>query len=99
MATVYVSFGQVGARGLRDDVEVYTSGSLRSETITSSGTSAPGALVAAQRDMVQVFCATSVYVTLAPTPEAAATNSLLVPAGVPAYIAAQAGDKVAVLDA
>ena len=99
MATVYVSMGQVGARGLRDDVEVYTSGSLRSEEITSSGTSAAGSLVAVQRDMVQVFCASAVYVTLAPTPTAAATNSLLVPAGIPAYIAANAGDRVAVLDA
>jgi hypothetical protein len=99
MATVYVSMGQVGARGLREDVEVYAAGSLRSETITSSGTSAAGSLAAVARDMVQVFCATSVYVTLAPTPVAAAGNSILVPAGIPTHIAARVGDRVAVLDA
>jgi hypothetical protein len=91
--------GQVGARGLREDVEVYVSGSLRSETITSSGTSEAGELVAVNRDMVQVFCDTAVYVTLAATPVAAATNSIYVPAGVAVHIAAQAGDIVAALDA
>ena len=99
MATVYVSLGQVGATGIHDAVDVYTSGSLRSETVTSSGTTASGALVAVKRDMAQVYCTTGVYAKAGASPTCTAATAVYCPGGIPTYIAMQEGDKIAVLDA
>jgi hypothetical protein len=96
MATVYVSMGLAGARGQSDEVAAFIGSSLRSESITSSGTSARGNLVAVQNNFAVINCATAVWATTQAT--ATATNGIYVPAGVSQVIALAAGDRIAVLD-
>lgn len=98
MATVYVTLGDVGAKTENGITNVFRSGSLSSETITSSGTTAAGSLVATGRQVAQIVCATAVYATAAAAPTATATNGVYVPANMPVYIAMQLGDKIAVID-
>lgn len=98
MATVYASFTRAGASGEIDNVPVFAS-PMRSEAITSSGTSAPGALIAARKDTVTIYCATALYATVGPAPVAAAANGIYIPPNVQVTIATAVGDKVAVIDA
>ena len=76
---------------------VFVSGTTRSESITSSATSAQGALVATLSDIAQVHCDTAVYASTLAT--AAPATSLFVPAGTAAYIRLQPGERIAVIDA
>lgn len=98
MATVYATFGKVGKRGENGVVEIYNGTGARSETITSSGTSAQGTFTATKDEMVQVCCATSVAVVSGTNPTATLATGIVAFAGVPQYIAVQTGDKIAVID-
>ena len=44
MATAYLTYGKVGKRGTNGVIETFIAGTTRSETITTSGTSAAGSL-------------------------------------------------------
>ena len=93
MATVYVTFAQP------DSLPILAGSSGRSETITSSGTTASGALTANSGDVVQVFCATTVIARAGATPTAALATGIVCPAGVPTFLRVQLYDKIAVIDA
>jgi hypothetical protein len=97
MATVYLSLAKIGVRGIFGDHDVIT-GPMRSETITSSGASAAGALIAGDKEVARVFCATAVYATTAATPTATATNGVYCPAGQLVTFGVPEGHKVAVID-
>ena len=99
MATVYVSMGQIGAKSANDIVMAWIGGTCRSETITSSGTTAPGSLAARKGDVAMIRCATAVYATAAATPVATATNGIYCPAGESIKIFMAEGHKIAVIDA
>ena len=99
MATVYVSMGQVGIRTNNGITSIWSGRNMRSETVTSSGTSAAGALDARRSEVAMVVCATAVYAMAATTPVATATNGIYCPAGVQTYIAMHEGDSIAVIDA
>ena len=94
MATVYVSIGAIGQKG---SVEAHF-GPGRSETITSSGTSAQGALIARSQDAAEINCATAVYATVGPSPTASPTAGYYVKAAVAKTIVMSKGDIVAVID-
>lgn len=98
MATVYVTFGQIGARGQFGDHPVMA-GPFQSETITSSGTTAVGSKVANKLDIVQIFCATTVAAVAGSAPTATLALGRVCPAGVATTMVVQAGDKIAVIDA
>lgn len=91
MASVIVTLGQVVTRNIFDGDAV------RSETITSSGITANGALVAARGDVAKVTCATAVYARSG-GPCTAATGAYC-QAGIAEYIRMTEGDVVAVIDA
>jgi hypothetical protein len=92
MATVYVTLGQVTAYG------VFDGDAVRSETITSSGTSASGALTAVSAtEYAQIYCATAVYARSGGT--ATAATSIYCPPDFPTNIRMTAGDAVSVIDA
>lgn len=97
MATVYVSLSQAGARGVNGASQPVYAKPFRSETITSSGTTAAGALIAKQGDVATVVCATAVYANAGAA--ASATAGKYVPANVPIDIALSPGDTVHVIDA
>jgi hypothetical protein len=96
MATVYVSMSQAGARSKFGDVEILA-GPFRSETITSSGTSASGALVARNLDVATIWCATAIYANIGAA--ASATAGVYIPAGMAYNLAVPAGAVVHVIDA
>lgn len=91
MASVIVTLGQIAVPN------VYEGVSCRSETITSSGTAASGALAAAKGDIAQIYCDTAVYARSGAT--AAASNSVYCQAGVMQYIRMTEGAVVSVIDA
>lgn len=96
MATVYVSIGRAGVRSPVGGMPVFE-GAISSETITSSGTAASGALSAGGAGFVaQVHCATAVYACTTGT--ASPTNGAYVPAGTPTYLGIAPGDNVSVID-
>lgn len=97
MATVYVSIGTVGKRAGNGIVEAFIGDRIRSETITSSGTSASGVLLAQGTQVAQVYCATAVYARQGGT--ASATNGVYCPANIPTYITLEDGQAVSVIDA
>jgi len=88
--------GIVGAPSLADGVNVFA-GRMRTETITSSGTNAAGALVAQAGDVAQVYCETAVIANAG----AAATASVgvYVPPSYPIYISLSSGQSINVIDA
>jgi hypothetical protein len=98
MATVYTSFGKVGKRGNNGVVDIFNGTGTRSETITSSGTTAQGTFVAVKDEMVQIACASNVAVVAGSNPTATLATGLVVFGGIPQYLAVQAGDKIAVID-
>jgi hypothetical protein len=101
MATLYVTLMNVGARTEFGDTDIGLSGSFRSETITTSGASASGALVARRGQIAKVFCLTQTYVKAGPPSglTAAAATALYVAPGQPEWIAMQEGDIIAAIDA
>lgn len=94
MASVYVTLGRTGNAGSNQALAYY--GQVRSEVITSSGTSANGSLAANEGEVAQVFCASAVYVRSGATVTPA--TGLYVPAGVPTYIGMVAGETLRVID-
>jgi hypothetical protein len=98
MATVHVTMGRAGAQSETSMLPVYQR-AARSETITSSGSSAQGSLKSGQGEVVSIFCETAVYVTLGANPAATATNGRFVPGGQLIDIKCGANDIVAVIDA
>lgn len=93
MATVYISMAPAGQK--QTDIHF---GPGRSETITSSGTSAAGSLLARSQEAVTVFSATAVYATIGANPTASTSVGYYVPAGIPKDIMMSKNDKVAVID-
>lgn len=91
MATAYVTIGPVVARN------VFNGESCRSETVTTSGTAASGALAAANGDVAQVFCETAVYARSGNT--ASAATGVFCPAGIVTYLGMTEGDTVSLIDA
>lgn len=91
MATAYVTISEVVTR------DVFRGDAARSETVTTSGTSASGALVAGANQVAMVFCATAVYARSGGT--AAAATSVFCPASVPTYFAMSEGGVVSLIDA
>ena len=98
MASVYVTLSDVGKQTENGITQIILSGSLRSEVITSSGTSAAGALTANRRQVAKIVCATAVYATAGDTPTATTSNGTYCAAGIPEYIAMNEGDSIAVID-
>ena len=94
MATVYVSIGPAGQKG---SIDIH-SGPGRSETITSSGVTAQGALVARSQEAATIFCPTAVYATVGANPTASTSVGYYVPGGIPYDIMMQSGDILAVID-
>jgi hypothetical protein len=97
MASVIVSIGKAGqpsANGFNAPVFL---GAVRTETITSSGTAASGALTANEGDIAKVFCATAVIAS--GEGAASASNGVYVEAGVAGYIGLRRGQTVSVIDA
>tara|TARA_R110002126_G_scaffold73946_3_gene184558 strand:- start:10349 stop:10648 length:300 start_codon:yes stop_codon:yes gene_type:complete len=99
MASVYLTFGTVGARANFGNASVYLGHGATSEVVTSSVASAQSTSTAGKTTIVQIFCATAVYVLSGNNPTATATNGIFCPGGVPVYIAPQSGEKIAVIDA
>lgn len=91
MATAFVTIGPAVTRN------VFNGESCRSETVTTSGTAANGALVAAVGDVAQIFCATAVYARSGNT--ASAGTGVFCPGGVPTFIGMTEGDVVSLIDA
>lgn len=99
MATAYVSIGKAGAMSSGASQPVFR-GRVRTETVTTSGTAASGALTASTGDIAQIVCATAVIASALTTGGAAsATNGVYCPAGIPTYLGLSAGDVVSLIDA
>lgn len=94
MASVYVSIGKVGQSANGQSL-VFT-GQVRSEVISSSVTSAAGALPANEGDVAQIVCATAVYARTGGTVTPA--TGVYVPANVPTYLGMVAGTSINVID-
>lgn len=94
MASVYVTIGKAGH--LSNSTQPVFTGQVRSEVITSSGTSAAGALTANTGDIAQVFCAAAVYARAGGTVTAA--TGVYCPAGVPTYLGMVEGTAINVID-
>lgn len=90
MATAYITLAPVVAR------DVFNGENARSETVSTSGTAASGALVAAFGDYAQVFCATAVYARSGNT--ASAATGVYCPGGIPTFFAMTEGDTVSIID-
>lgn len=98
MATVYVTLGAVGSMCAGGSVvDVLSGHSLRSETITSSGASATGALTAKARQMAKVNCATAIYASA--DSSVSATTGVYIAGGESVYMSLNVGDSVSVIDA
>lgn len=78
-------------------VDVLNGHSLRSETITSSGTSTTGALEAKAKQMAKVNCDTAIYASADST--VSATTGVYIAGGESVYISLNTGDGVSVIDA
>lgn len=94
MASVYVTIGRAGH--LSASTQPVFTGQVRSEVITSSGTSAAGSLTANTGDVAQIFCATAVYARAGGTVTPA--TGIYCPAGVPTYIGMVEGTTINVID-
>lgn len=91
MATAYVSIGPAGDRS------VFSGSGVRSETITTSGTPAEGALVAGASEYVQIFCATGVYARC--NGNASMATGIFCPPGLVQVLQIQSGQSVSLIDA
>lgn len=100
MATVYLTFGTAEhIRAGSKDV-IMQGDNCRSESVTSSGSTAQGTLSAARDDTVcKVYCADqAVAVVSGSNPTATLATGNVVGAGVTEFIRVKAGQKVAVID-
>ena len=97
MATVYISMGLAGSNSATPGIPIYDR-DARTETITSSGTTAAGSLAARTGDVATVFCATAVYAKLGAAPTAAPTTGRYIPGGIPVDIKTRKDDVIAVID-
>lgn len=95
MATVYVTLQQAGVHGAMGNQPV-PAGPYRSETITSSATSAAGALTSRRGEVATVFCSTALYANSGAT--ASPSAGKYIPAGVLTEIALQLGHVLHVID-
>lgn len=95
MASVYITLGQSGQPGPYGSAPVFR-GAVRSEVITSSGTSAAGALTAQNSETAQIFCASAVYARAGATVTPA--TGLYCPAGIVSYLAPLPGQAINVID-
>jgi len=91
MATAYITLGEVVAPGIQNGE------SSRSETVTTSGASASGLLLAGRNQVAVVWCATAVYARSGGT--ATAATSVFCPATIPTAIGMTEGDAVSLIDA
>lgn len=91
MATAIVTLCDV------DRYNVPNGETARSESVTTSGTAASGALTATVGQAALVYCATAVYARSGGT--ASAANGVYCPAAVQVPIYMGAGDVVSLIDA
>ncbi len=91
MATAIITFGS------GSPYSVFHGETVRSESVTTSGTSASGALTATVADIAMIWCATAVYARSGGTVSAA--NGAYCPAGQAQYIRMTEGDVVSLIDA
>lgn len=100
MATVYLTFS-AGETIRTGQAGVVLKGSYaRSETVTSSGTSAAGALVAkAGETVVKVSSPTqAIAVVAGVSPTATLAAGIVVPSGGTEYVSVEPGESIAVID-
>ena len=93
MASVYLTFGTVGARANFGNASVYLGHGATSEVVTSSVASAQSTSTAGKTTIVQIFCATAVYVLSGNNPTATATNGIFCPGGVPQSLTHKGADR------
>lgn len=100
MATVNIVLARAGVKSLNDIMPMYSNKNLKSENITSSGTSQQTTNTAERADIARIVAlGGSVYVKAGPNPTAA-SGDILVLAGVPFDLGGlEDGDKIAVIDA
>lgn len=98
MATAYITMGPVATTRLHGELAIFVGNSARNETVTTSGTSAQGSLVAQEGDSATVFCDTAVYAATGTNPTAAAGAGVFCPGGFATPIALKAGEKIALID-
>lgn len=98
MATVHITIGRAGAQSTTSMLPVYQR-DARSETITSSASSAQGSIAASKGEIVSVFCDADIYITLGANPIATAQNGRFIPAEQIVDIKCGTNDIVAVIDA
>jgi len=100
MADVYVTMGAVGALGAKGaSVAVFAGKNLRTEIITSGASTAAGSLVARMHQVAKVHCETPIYANAGASPTVSATTGVYIAAGETEYIALDAGESIAVIDA
>lgn len=91
MATVYVTIGPAVTRDILDGAE------CRSETVTTSGTAASGALTANLNDVAMVFSDTAHYARSGGTVTAA--TGIFCPANIPQYFRMTEGTTISLITA
>jgi len=91
MATAYVTIGDV------DRYNIIDGRTARSETVTTSGTAASGALVSTVGQVALINCATAVYARSGGTVTAA--TGAYVQAGVEKAVYMGAGQTISLIDA
>lgn len=91
MATAYVTLAPGSA------YNVFHGEDGRSETVTTSGTAASGALLAGPSDIAQIFCATAVYARSGGTVTPA--TGIFCPGGIATFMRMTHGDPVSLIDA
>ena len=96
MATVRVTLAQAGIMGAFGTQPVIAP-PFRSENITSSATSASGALVARNREIASIYCDTAIVVNVGAV--ASQTAGIYIPAGQYREVAMSEGSTINVIDA
>lgn len=100
MATVYLTFSAGERARLGTGALVAKASYARSETVTSSGTSAQSTFTAKDGEgVVKVFCDTAVVVNAGANPTASLATGVYIPAGQSEWVSVQPGQKIAVVDA
>jgi len=99
MSSTYVTLAQAGANGSTGGLPIFSTRGQQSEKITSGAASVASTIIAKERDVAQVWCATTVAAVAGPTPVATLATGIICPAGVATTFAVQPGDKIAVIDA
>lgn len=103
MAKIYATFGEVS--GLAKDVEIFISGTTRTELILSGASAVAGTLksttpsMTSNRAVVQIWADKPVFVTVGAAPIATMANGAFCPGGGAIFIATKPGDLVSAIDA